>query len=57
MMNTILIILVVAIMVWIIGTILAIRGIEEPRYTVVSERERYEIRDYASYIVAEVEVD
>ena len=56
-MNTIILILVVALIVWISGTILVIRGIEEPRYTVVAEREGYEIREYASYIVAEVEVD
>ena len=56
-MNTIILILVVALIIWISGTILAIRGIEEPRYTVVAEREGYEIREYANYIVAEVEVD
>ena len=34
-----------------------IRGIEEPSYTVVERRDGYEIREYASYIVAEVEVE
>lgn len=34
-----------------------IRGIEEPKYTVIEKREGYEIREYASYIVAEVEVE
>jgi hypothetical protein len=52
-MNTLLIIAAVALVIWITGTLLAIRGIEEPSYTVVE----YEIREYASYIVAEVEVD
>jgi SOUL heme-binding protein len=56
-MNTFLIIIVIALIVWIVGTLLAIRGIEEPQYTVVEQREGYEIREYASYIVAEVEVE
>jgi hypothetical protein len=56
-MNTLLIILAVALIIWITGTILAIRGIEEPSYTIVEKRDGYEIREYASYIVAEVEVD
>lgn len=56
-MNTFLIILAVALVIWIVGTLLVIRGIEEPRYTVVEKREGYEIREYAGYIVAEVEVE
>lgn len=52
-----LIILAIALIVWIIGTFLAIRGIEEPKYTLIEKREGYEIREYASYIVAEVEVE
>ena len=56
-MKIILILLIVALIIWIIGTLLVIRGIEEPRYTVVAEREGYQIREYASYIVAEVEVE
>ena len=56
-MNTLLIILAVALVIWITGTLLAIRGIEEPSYTLIEERDGYEIREYASYIVAEVEVD
>lgn len=56
-MNTLLIILAVALFIWIAGTLLAIRGIEEPSYTVIEKRDGYEIREYASYIVAEVEVD
>lgn len=34
-----------------------VRGIEEPSYIVIEKRDGYEIREYASYIVAEVEVD
>ena len=56
-MNTFLIILVVALIVWIAGTLLAVRSIEEPKYTLNEKREGYEIREYASYIVAEVEVE
>lgn len=59
-MNTFLIILAivsVALILWIAGTLFVIRGIEEPTYTVVEKRDGYEIRDYASYIVAEVEVE
>ena len=59
-MNTFLIILAiiaVALIIWILGTLFAIRGIEEPSYTIVEKREGYEIREYQSYIVAEVEVE
>ena len=56
-MNTLLIILAVALVIWITGTLFAIRGIEEPSYTLIEKRDGYEIREYASYIVAEVEVD
>jgi hypothetical protein len=56
-MNTFLIILVVALIIWIAGTLLAVRSIEEPKYTLIEKRDGYEIREYASYIVAEVEVE
>jgi hypothetical protein len=56
-MNTFLIILAVALIVWIAGTLLAVRSIEEPKYTLIEKREGYEIREYATYIVAEVEVE
>jgi hypothetical protein len=56
-MNTLLIIAAAALVIWITGTLLAIRGIEEPSYTLIEERDGYEIREYASYIVAEVEVE
>jgi SOUL heme-binding protein len=56
-MKILLLILVIALVIWITGTLLAIRGIEEPSYTLIEERDGYEIREYASYIVAEVEVD
>ncbi len=56
-MNTLLIISAIALLVWIAGTLLVIRGIEEPQYTIVEKREGYEIREYVSYIIAEVEVE
>jgi SOUL heme-binding protein len=55
-MYTFFIIILIALIIWIVGTLLAIRGIEEPSYTLIEKREGYEIREYASYIVAEVEV-
>ena len=56
-MNIFLIILASTLLIWIIGTLLAIRGIEEPKYQVIEKKDGYEIREYASYIVAEVEVE
>jgi SOUL heme-binding protein len=56
-MKILFLILVIALIIWIIGTLLVIRWLEEPVYTVVEKREGYEIREYASYIVAEVEVE
>jgi SOUL heme-binding protein len=56
-MKIFLLILVIALIVWIAGTLLAVRSIEEPKYSVIEKREGYEIREYASYIVAEVEVE
>lgn len=56
-MNTFLIMLTVALIIWITGTLLVVRGIEEPAYVLVEKRDGYEIRDYSGYIVAEVEID
>jgi SOUL heme-binding protein len=56
-MKILLLIAVIALIIWIIGTILAVRSIEEPKYIVVEKRDGYEIREYESYIVAEVEVE
>lgn len=58
-MNTPLIVgtvIIVVALLWSIGSWLVVRNIEEPSYTVVEKRDGYEIRDYAPYIVAEVEV-
>ncbi len=57
-MNPTLLLLIVLIVagLWSLGSWLVVRNIEEPSYTVVEKRDGYEIRDYAPYIVAEVEV-
>lgn len=57
-MNTPLIVgtvIVVLALLWSLGSWLVVRSVEEPSYTVVEKRDGYEIRDYAPYIVAEVE--
>lgn len=56
-MNTLLIIFAIALVTWIAGTFFVIRDIEEPSYILVEKRDGYEIREYASYTVAEVEVE
>ncbi len=53
---TISLIVVGALALWSIGSWFVVRNIEEPSYTVVEKRDGYELRDYAPYIVAEVEV-
>ncbi len=53
---TISLIVVGALALWSIGSWFVVRNIEEPSYTVVERRDGYELRDYAPYIVAEVEV-
>jgi SOUL heme-binding protein len=55
-MNISLIIITVTLIIWIFWTLFVIRDIEEPSYIVIEKRDGYEIREYASYIVAEVEV-
>lgn len=49
-------IIVVLAIVWTVGSWLVVRNIEKPAYTLVEKREGYVIRDYAPYMVAEVEV-
>lgn len=41
---------------WAIGSYLAIRNIEEPKFTLVEKKTGYDIREYGSYIVAETDV-
>ncbi len=49
-------ILLIAIVIWIAWSLIAVRNLEEPSYTVISKNSWYEIRQYSSYIIAEVEV-
>lgn len=49
-------IIIALVLLWTIGSWFVVRNIEEPSYTVVEQRDGYELRDYAPYIVAEVEV-
>jgi len=59
MTNTLLIICGVVLLlaaVWTLLSWLAVRTIEQPKYTVLEKLPTYEIREYAPYIVAEVEV-
>lgn len=48
--------IVVLLIVWIIGSYVAIRNLEEPKYIVLEKRDGYEIRQYEPYIIAETEV-
>jgi len=49
-------VIIVLVLLWSLGSWLVVRNIEEPSYTVVEQKNGYEIRDYGTYIVAEVEV-
>ena len=55
-MKITIIVLVSLVLVWIVVTWFFIRNIEEPKYTLVSKEDGYEIRDYESYIIAETTV-
>lgn len=48
--------IVVGLLVWVIGSYAVIWTIEEPAYTVLEEKDGYEIREYAPYIKAEAVV-
>lgn len=56
-MKILLFILIIILVIWIIGTLLVVQWVEEPKYRVIEKREGYEIREYNSYIVAEVDVE
>lgn len=56
-MNISLVIITLALVIWILWTLFVVRGIEWPVYKRVGQRDWYEIREYESYIVAEVEVE
>lgn len=46
-----------ALTLWIVVGVVSVAGIETPKYEVVSEHKDYEIRRYASHIVAEVTME
>jgi hypothetical protein len=45
------------LIVWALGSYLAVRSLEEPSYIVTEKRDGYEVRMYDSYIVAETVVN
>ena len=47
---------VVLVGLWILGSYLAVRNLEEPSFTVTEVHDGYEIRQYEAYIVAETAV-
>lgn len=55
-MNIILIITGVVLVGWFLYSWLPVRNIEEPKYTLLSATGDYEIREYASYIIAETTI-
>jgi uncharacterized membrane protein len=48
--------LIAVIGLWTLGSYLVIWSLEEPSYTVLENRDGYEIRQYDPYIVAETEI-
>jgi SOUL heme-binding protein len=46
--------IVIVLILWLIGSYVVIWSIEEPAYTILERTKDYEIREYASYIKAEV---
>lgn len=56
-MNIALIIIAVTLLLWIIWTLAVVYGIEWPTYRIIEKKQGYEIREYESYTVAEIEVE
>lgn len=44
------------LLIWAVGSYLAVRSLEEPSYTVIEQKRGYEVRQYDPYIVAETVV-
>ncbi len=55
-MYTFFIILGSLLTIWFLYSWLSVRAIEKPKYSVISSTQNYEIREYASYIIAETKV-
>ena len=49
-------ILLGVLIVWTLGSYISISKLEEPKYIVLQKQKGYEVREYESYIIAEVEV-
>jgi hypothetical protein len=47
---------VVVLVLWVVGSYVVVRNIEQPAYTVLEKRDGYEVRMYNPYIVAETNV-
>lgn len=45
------------VLLWIAISLFAVRNIQEPEYALMEKKQWYEIREYAPYIVAQVEVE
>ncbi len=48
--------IVVLVILWTLGSYLIVRTIEKPAYTILENRDGYEVREYGAYIVAETTV-
>ena len=48
--------IVLLLVIWAVGSYLAVRNLEEPSYTVLEQKSGYEVRQYDPYIVAETVV-
>jgi hypothetical protein len=46
----------IVLLFWIVGTLYAVKSLEEPKYSVIENSNLYEIRQYEDYLVAQVEV-
>jgi len=46
----------IILLVWILGSLYAVKSLEEPKHSVIESKKWYEIRQYESYLVAEVVV-
>ncbi|MGA1047264.1 MAG: SOUL family heme-binding protein [Minisyncoccia bacterium] len=55
-MNTILIIVGIVLVMWFLSSWLPVGNIEEPKYTLISKADGYEIREYDYYILAETTI-
>jgi len=53
----IVIVLIILGIIWVAYSYFSVRGIEYPKYVVLKKEQGYEIREYDSYLVAEVPVE